>query len=73
MSRKSTELSISDKWSLDEQLGAALRELDEAAAYKGKDAFQNEVFALMRFYDITSDMLVEWLKAGIIHNPGKAG
>lgn len=65
MSRKRTELSISDKWSLDEQLGAALRELDGQLAHRSDDEFRAELLALIQQYDVTVDTVITWCWEGM--------
>ncbi|CAO1659776.1 MULTISPECIES: hypothetical protein [Salinicola] len=58
--------TIKDGWSLDEQLGNMLRELDGTQATGRVVEFRIQLKALMREYGISADTIVEWIDLGML-------
>jgi len=58
--------TIKDGWSLDEQLGNMLRELDGTQATGRVVEFRIRLKALMQEYGISDETAVEWIDLGIV-------
>ncbi|KFF48744.1 hypothetical protein GY26_12045 [Gammaproteobacteria bacterium MFB021] len=58
--------TIKDGWSLDEQLGNMLRELDDTQETGRVVEFRIRLKALMREYGISDETVVEWIDQGIL-------
>tara|TARA_B100000678_G_scaffold4415_1_gene3807 strand:+ start:58 stop:264 length:207 start_codon:yes stop_codon:yes gene_type:complete len=58
--------TIKDGWSLDEQLGNMLRELDDTQATGRVVECRLQLKALMREYGISDETVVEWIDQGIL-------
>lgn len=58
--------TIKDGWSLDEQLGNMLRELDDAQETGRVVEFRVRLKALMREFDIGTETVVDWIDLGIL-------
>ncbi|WP_110648745.1 hypothetical protein [Salinicola peritrichatus] len=58
--------TIKDGWSLDEQLGNMLRELDDTQATGRVVDFCVRLKALMQEYGISDETLVEWIDLGVV-------
>ncbi|OHZ00153.1 MULTISPECIES: hypothetical protein [Salinicola] len=58
--------TIKDGWSLDEQLGNMLRELDDAQETGRVVEFRVRLKALMRECDIGTETVVDWIDLGIL-------
>lgn len=58
--------TIKDGWSLDEQLGNMLRELDDTQETGRVVEFRLQLKALMREYRISDETVVEWIDLGIL-------
>ncbi|WP_150123513.1 hypothetical protein [Halotalea alkalilenta] len=57
-------LSVKEKWSLEEQFGQMLRELDEKKSpSKREEEFESRLHALMNEYGIAASTIVEWFMA----------
>lgn len=66
-------LSIRGKWSLDEQFGKMLREMESHAKQCADDVFHERLLALLDEYRISGETLLEWQSLGILidERPGQ--